>query len=90
VLKDAIYATQGAAKAALTRMKGKAAQARLEGKRVPQLCEGVEQFVIEPMSGYLALNRTVTRKNFMTGEEFQEDVNTPYYCSPSSETYWSA
>ncbi len=33
--------------------------------------------------------RMVTRKNLMSGIEFQEDVNTPYFCSPSSETYWS-
>jgi len=33
--------------------------------------------------------RMVTRKNLMTGIEFQEDVNTPYFCSPSSESYWS-
>ena len=33
--------------------------------------------------------RMVTRKNLMSGAEFQEDVNTPYFCSPSSETYWS-
>lgn len=31
----------------------------------------------------------VTRKNLMSGEEFQERYDTPYYCSPSSETYWS-
>jgi hypothetical protein len=34
-------------------------------------------------------DRMVTRKNYMTGVEFQERVDTPYYCSPSSETYWS-
>jgi len=34
--------------------------------------------------------RLVTRKNFMTGKEFQERADTPYYCSPSSETYWSS
>jgi hypothetical protein len=33
--------------------------------------------------------RMVTRKNLMSGAEFQEDVNTPYFCSPSSETFWS-
>jgi hypothetical protein len=33
--------------------------------------------------------RMVTRKNLMSGIEYQEDVNTPYFCSPSSETYWS-
>lgn len=31
----------------------------------------------------------VTRKNMMSGKEFQERYDTPYYCSPSSETYWS-
>ena len=32
----------------------------------------------------------VTRKNMMSGAEFQERYDTPYYCSPSSETYWSS
>lgn len=31
----------------------------------------------------------VTKTNAMTGEKFQERYDTPYYCSPSSETYWS-
>ena len=31
----------------------------------------------------------VTKKSFMNGKEFQERYDTPYYCSPSSETYWS-
>ena len=31
----------------------------------------------------------VTRKNMMSGVEFKERYDTPYYCSPSSETYWS-
>lgn len=31
----------------------------------------------------------VTRRNLQTGKEFQERYDTPYYCSPSSETYWS-
>jgi hypothetical protein len=31
----------------------------------------------------------VTRTNMMGGAEFQERYDTPYYCSPSSETYWS-
>ena len=33
--------------------------------------------------------KTVVRKNLMTGQEFEEDVNTPHFCSPSSETFWS-
>jgi|TARA_R110000868_G_scaffold343924_2_gene604874 hypothetical protein len=31
----------------------------------------------------------VTRKNLMAGKEFQERYDTPYFCSPSSESYWS-
>lgn len=31
----------------------------------------------------------VTKKNLLSGVEFQERYDTPYYCSPSSETYWS-
>ena len=31
----------------------------------------------------------VTRTNLMGGGEFKERYDTPYYCSPASETYWS-
>jgi hypothetical protein len=31
----------------------------------------------------------VTRKNMIGGAEYQERYDTPHYCSPSSETYWS-
>jgi hypothetical protein len=31
----------------------------------------------------------VTRKHLLTGKEFQEPSNTPGFCSPSSEAYWS-
>lgn len=31
----------------------------------------------------------VTRKNVMGGKEFQERYDRPYFCSPSSESYWS-
>tara|TARA_R110000868_G_scaffold212573_2_gene462453 strand:- start:427 stop:702 length:276 start_codon:yes stop_codon:yes gene_type:complete len=31
----------------------------------------------------------VTRTNLMGGAEFQERYDTPYFCSPSSESYWS-
>jgi len=31
----------------------------------------------------------VTRKNLQSGREFQERYDTPYFCSPSSESYWS-
>ena len=31
----------------------------------------------------------ITRKNFMNDAEFKERYDTPSYCSPSSESYWS-
>ena len=31
----------------------------------------------------------VTRTNMMGGAEYQERYDTPRYCSPSSEAYWS-
>lgn len=34
--------------------------------------------------------KTVTRKNLMSGKEYQEKSNTPGYMSPSSEAYWSS
>lgn len=31
----------------------------------------------------------VTRTNLVSGKTFQERYDTPYHCSPSSESYWS-
>ncbi len=31
----------------------------------------------------------VTRKNMMTGKEYEERYDTPHFCSPSSESFWS-
>ena len=40
-------------------------------------------FVVEIFETY------VTKKSLMGGSEFKERYDTPYYCSPSSETFWS-
>ena len=32
--------------------------------------------------------KMVERTNIMSGEKFMERSDTPYYCSPSSESYW--
>ena len=32
----------------------------------------------------------VTKTNLMGGQEFTERYDTPYFCSPASESYWSA
>ena len=31
----------------------------------------------------------VTKTNLMGGGQFEERYDTPHYCSPSSESYWS-
>lgn len=31
----------------------------------------------------------VTRKNLMSGQEYKEKFDTPHYCSPAFESYWS-
>jgi hypothetical protein len=31
----------------------------------------------------------VTKQNLMGGREFTERYDTPYFCSPASESYWS-
>ena len=53
----------------------------------------VEYAALYPAAkGYrFTINQTfVTRKNLLSGQEFQERYDTPSFCSPSSETYWSA
>jgi hypothetical protein len=38
---------------------------------------------------YVIHETLVTRRNALTGEEYQERYDTPRSCSPSSEAYWS-
>jgi len=53
--------------------------------------EHVYKHTYFPSEGYrFEIHETyVTRKNMMNGKEFQERYDTPHYCSPSSEAYWS-
>ena len=50
---------------------------------------GISQYPAH--KGYrIELHETmVTRKNLLSGEEFQERYDTPVYCSPSSESFWA-
>ena len=72
--KTRAYNTFGAAKATRTRLCNKAGWT-------------TNDLDIVDVKSYQP--RMVERTNLMSGKKFQEDVNTPYYCSPSSETYWS-
>jgi hypothetical protein len=55
--------------------------------------EGVERSCKKnwpaPKFRFVIFDTFVTKKNLMSGEEFQERYDTPYYCSPSSESFWS-
>lgn len=72
------YKSAGAAKAAITRM---------EKPMHPDECGRItwaEETVFHDI-----IEKVVTKTNMMSGKEYQERVNTPICCSPSSETYWS-
>jgi hypothetical protein len=73
----AYYATETAAKAAVTRFAKKG------------ICVKDEVAVTDHITYAETIEAKVKRVNLMSGQEFYESVNTPYYCSPSSETYWS-
>jgi hypothetical protein len=68
------YKTFGAARATRTRLCNKA------GWSVNELSI-IDTKFYQP--------RMVERTNLMTGEKYREDVNTPNFCSPASESFWS-
>ncbi len=69
------FKSEAAAKACLTRLMKK-------GKDISEYC-------ILPADEFKKIEKTHIVRNFMTGAEIVESVNTPHYCSASSETYWS-
>jgi hypothetical protein len=71
------YATLGAARAARTRAHNKG------------LIDGQAYSIAEAADFHNRIEKTRVVKNLMSGKDVVEKVNTPYYCSPSSETYWS-
>ena len=72
--KTRAYKTFGAAMATRTRL------CRKSGWNISELA------IIDTKS---YKPRMVTRTNLMTGQEYQEDVNTPRSCSPSSVLFWT-
>jgi len=51
--------------------------------------ERIAENSCKPNERYEIHETYVTRTSLVGGKEFQERYDTPYYCSPSSETYWS-
>lgn len=77
ILDRRYHATERAAKSALTRAVNKGGYTRDE-------LDIAESSVFSS-----TIEKFVTKTNLMTGKEYEERVNTPIYCSPSSESYWS-
>ena len=73
----AYYATETSAKAAITRFAKKG------------LINKNEVAIADQKTYFDTIEGKVKRVNMMSGQEYYESVNTPHYCSPSSETYWS-
>ena len=61
----------------------------------PELLADIKKYISEKIftseKGFRieVIETLISKKNFMTGETFQERYDTPYFCSPSSETFWS-
>ena len=78
------YKTMPAARAALTRI------CKAEGLMPTDPNYAQFRYAIaETEYFHNKIEKKVKKKNMMNGEEIFETANTPYYCSPSSETYWS-
>lgn len=69
-----------------TEKGAKAAATRLIKNR-PEL-EG-KLSIAEAKDFHEHIEQQVYRTNLMSGKRYLEPYNTPSYCSPSSESYWS-
>lgn len=71
------YATEAAAKAFLTRMV--------------KMGYRKEDFAVAELGEFRTnIEKYETVTNLMSGKPVRQSVNTPYYCSVASETYWSS
>ena len=77
-LNSKYFATEAAAKAALTRA----------AKKDNTLIKA-DYAISETENFYDNIELMVERTNMMAGQKYMERANTPISCSPASETYWS-
>ena len=70
-----IWKSLGAAKAFRTRMG--------------RMGYNTDEYCIVDVDLYSLIEQQVEKTNLMTGKKYMESVNTPSYCSPASEAYWS-
>lgn len=59
---------------------------RSEGKLTGEL---VEMKIVDLETYRKSIEAQVEQTNLLTGKKFKESVNTPHFCSPSSEAYFS-
>jgi hypothetical protein len=85
------YKTRAAAMAAITRAHKKYTKTHLyvPGSNVHEEDPLFMWAAADSAYFHSFIERRVVRKNLITGVEYEESANTPYYCSPASETYWS-
>jgi hypothetical protein len=82
------YKTMAAARAALTRMSKRHRADMLESVNDPQFRYGIAE--AEYFHSTIEKTRTVySIMDHQREKPITETVNTPSYCSPSSEAYWS-
>jgi len=75
--KNAVAATEGAAKSIITREANKGNIVR-------------EDYAYAETSDFYAnIEKTEIVKNYMTGKDVEQSVNTPYSCDVSQSRYWS-
>jgi hypothetical protein len=77
------YITRSAARAARTRYLKKI------HKETGHIGTDIDYAIADSVAFYTKIEKKVPRENLMSGKTFYEGVNTPIYCSPASESYWS-
>ncbi len=75
---DNTFRSEAAAKGALTKAVNK-----------NKIADRSEYAIADVSHFYSDIEKKETKKNLMGGKDFEQGVNTPISCDPSSETYWS-
>ena len=84
----AVYATERGAKIACTKLNRVVAGVDEDGTK---LFLDRQEWAVITYADYMARpTKMVERTNALTGAKFMEAADTPYSCSPSSESYWSS
>lgn len=85
------YKTRAAAQAAITRMHKKYTRTNLyvPGSNAHEADPLFLFGMADSQFFHDFIEKKVTKRNLMTGQDYVETVNTPLSCSPASETYWS-